>query len=53
MAVGGSIHLDDKGREEYIHPKTRHADEATTVLALVGAEAVERVAESWNVEAVA
>ncbi len=53
MAVGGGVHLNDERREEDEHPKTLHSDKTTTVLALVGVEAVERVAKSWDVEAVA
>jgi hypothetical protein len=53
VAVGGGVHLDDERREEDKHPKTLHSDETTAVLALVGAETVERIAESQNVEAVA
>jgi hypothetical protein len=53
VAVGGGVHFDDERGKEDEHPKTLHTDETATVLALVCAKAVEGIAESRDVEAVA
>ena len=44
VAVGGSVNFHDKGREEDMHAETAHANKTTSLLSLMGPEAVKGVA---------
>jgi hypothetical protein len=51
VAVGRGVNLDDKGGEENVHSEALHANEAAPILSLMCPEAVQWIAESWDVEA--
>ena len=52
MAVGVCINFDNEGWEKDEHPELVHTDVAASLLTLVGAEAVEQVAQGRDVETI-
>jgi hypothetical protein len=52
VTIGVRVNLDDERREKDKHAESIHTNVTASVLTLVGAEAVERVAQSRDVEAV-
>jgi hypothetical protein len=52
VAVSGGVYFDDERGNEDVHAQAMHPNKTTTMLKLMGTEAVEWVAEGRNVEAV-
>ena len=53
VAIGGGVHHDDEGRKEGMHTKVAHPNKATSLLALMGLQAVEGVSKVEDVETAA
>ncbi len=52
IAASGSIDFDNKGWEEDVHTQLVHTNEAAPVLTLMCPDAVKRIAEGGDVQAV-
>jgi hypothetical protein len=52
VAVGCRVHFDDEGRKEHMETQAVHSNEATSVLALMGTEAVQGISKVGNMETI-
>ncbi len=52
VAIGRCIHLKDECGKEDVESKAKHTNESTTVLLLMGTQAVQRIAKVQDVEAI-
>jgi hypothetical protein len=50
VAVGCRVHFDDEHRKEHVETQAAHSNEATSALALMGAEAVQGISKVGNME---
>jgi hypothetical protein len=52
VAVGCCVHFDDERRKEHVETQAIHSNEATSALALMGAEAVQGISKVKNMETI-
>jgi hypothetical protein len=52
VAVGCRVHFDDERRKEHVETQAVHSNEATSTLALMGAEAVQGISKVRDMETV-
>ncbi len=52
MAVGCRVQLDDERRKEHVETQAVHSNEATSTLALMGAEAVQGISKVRDMETI-
>ncbi len=52
VAIGCCIHLKDECGKEDVESKAKHANESTTLLSLMGTQAVQRIVKVRDVEAI-
>ena len=52
VAVGCPVHFNDECRKEHVETQAVHSNEATSTLALMGAEAVQGISKVGDMETI-